>query len=261
MAAVFSRRTALQLSGALIVSFAIPLERGVGASQPAKKPVDPGSVESFLAINPDGTVTVFSGKVDLGTGLRTALTQMVADELDVGFSKVILIQGDTDLTPDQGVTFGSLSIQNGGVQLRQAAATARRALLIDEGLLQGMQPLWRTQPFERRYIALDHADWINARANRAAVQVHGAGATLAQTTTKARSVQLQIISEEIKQRHRRIVAVRDDLFAVHAKLKLRHALDLGSLCGAASLAPKPPLRQILHDFIAAAFSRILQYRA
>jgi nicotinate dehydrogenase subunit B len=133
MAAVLSRRTALQLSGALIVSFAIPLERGVGASQAAKKTVDPGSVESFLAINPDGTVTVFSGKVDLGTGLRTALTQMVADELDVGFSKVTLIQGDTDLTPDQGVTFGSLSIQNGGAQLRQAAATARRALLIEAG--------------------------------------------------------------------------------------------------------------------------------
>ncbi|HMH27072.1 MAG TPA: molybdopterin cofactor-binding domain-containing protein [Steroidobacteraceae bacterium] len=133
MAAVFSRRTALRLSGALIVSFAIPLERGVGASQAAKKTVDPGSVESFLAINPDGTVTVFSGKVDLGTGLRTALTQMVADELDVGFSKVTLIQGDTDLTPDQGVTFGSLSIQNGGAQLRQAAATARRALLIEAG--------------------------------------------------------------------------------------------------------------------------------
>ena len=133
MAAVFSRRTALQLSGALIVSFAIPLERGFSATQPTKKPVDLGSVESFLAINPDGTVTVFSGKVDLGTGLRTALTQMVADELDVAFSKVVLIQGDTDLTPDQGVTFGSLSIQNGGVQLRQAAATARRALLIEAG--------------------------------------------------------------------------------------------------------------------------------
>src|ERR1700727_481828 len=114
MAAVFSRRTALQLSGALIIRFAIPLERGVAATQPAKKAVDLGSVESFLAINPDGTVTVFSGKVDLGTGLRTALTQIVADELDVGFSKVVLIQGDTDLTPDQGVTFGSLSIQNGG---------------------------------------------------------------------------------------------------------------------------------------------------
>jgi nicotinate dehydrogenase subunit B len=133
MAAVVSRRTALQMSGALIVSFAIPPGRGHAASPPAKKPVDLDNVGSFLAINPDGTVTVFSGKVDLGTGVRTALTQIVADELDIEFSKVVLIQGDTDLTPDQGVTFGSLSIQNGGTQLRQATATARRALLIEAG--------------------------------------------------------------------------------------------------------------------------------
>ena len=141
MAAVVSRRAAMQLSGALIVSFAIPLKIGLAATQPGKKPVDPGRVESFLAIMPDGTVTVFSGKVDLGTGLRTALTQMVADELDVGFSKVFLIQGDTDSTPDQGVTFGSLSIQNGGVQLRHAAATARRALLNEAGRRFKVPPL------------------------------------------------------------------------------------------------------------------------
>jgi nicotinate dehydrogenase subunit B len=133
MAAVINRRTALQLSGALIVSFAMPLARPGAATQATRKPVDVASVESFLSINPDGTVTVYSGKVDLGTGVRTALTQIVADELDVAFSKVVLIQGDTDLTPDQGVTYGSLSIQNGGVQLRQAAATARRALLIEAG--------------------------------------------------------------------------------------------------------------------------------
>ena len=87
------------------------------------------TVDSYLAIDSGGLVTVYSGKVDLGTGVRTALMQIVAEELDVPFARVTLIQGDTDLTPDQGVTYGSLSIQNGGVQLRQAAATARRALL------------------------------------------------------------------------------------------------------------------------------------
>jgi nicotinate dehydrogenase subunit B len=133
MVAVLNRRTALKLSGAMVVSFAVPLRLGSAAVSAVKKPVDLGSVESFLAINPDGTVTVYSGKVDLGTGLRTALTQMVADELDVEFSTVAIIQGDTDLTPDQGVTFGSLSIQNGGAQLRQAAATARQALLTEAG--------------------------------------------------------------------------------------------------------------------------------
>jgi CO/xanthine dehydrogenase Mo-binding subunit len=74
-------------------------------------------------------VTVYSGKVDLGTGVRTALSQMVAEELDVPINKVSVIEGDTALTPDQGPTYASLSIQVGGVQIRQAAATARNALL------------------------------------------------------------------------------------------------------------------------------------
>lgn len=74
-------------------------------------------------------MTVYSGKVDLGTGVRTALTQIVADELDVSMNQITIIEGDTALTPDQGTTSGSFSIQSGGMQLRRAAATARRALL------------------------------------------------------------------------------------------------------------------------------------
>ena len=71
-------------------------------------------------------VTIYSGKVELGTGMRTALTQIAADELDVPIANVDTIQGHTALTPDQGVTFGSLSIQVGGVQIRQAAATGSK---------------------------------------------------------------------------------------------------------------------------------------
>jgi nicotinate dehydrogenase subunit B len=67
--------------------------------------------------------------VDLGTGIRIALPQMVAEELDVAIDKVKLIEGDTALTPDQGPTWGSLSVQVAGMQLRQAAATARKALV------------------------------------------------------------------------------------------------------------------------------------
>src|SRR5258707_12687619 len=74
-------------------------------------------------------LTVYSGKVDLGTGVATALPQIVADELDVPLNRIKLVQGDTALTPDQGTTWGSLSIQVGGMQLRNAAATARAALL------------------------------------------------------------------------------------------------------------------------------------
>jgi nicotinate dehydrogenase subunit B len=86
-------------------------------------------VRCFLAINAKGHVTVYSGKVDLGTGVKTALAQIAADELDVPLEYVTVVQGDTALTPDQGPTFGSLSIQIGGVQIRNAAAVARNALL------------------------------------------------------------------------------------------------------------------------------------
>ena len=88
-------------------------------------------VDSFLAIDKAGKVTVYSGKVDLGTGVTTALRQIVAEELDVPMTRIELIQGDTTLTPDQGNTWGSLTIQIGGMQLRQASAAARQALLAE----------------------------------------------------------------------------------------------------------------------------------
>jgi len=129
-----SRREFLKGTGILIVSFSLPsLSKTVSASG---TPADTGTktvalddVDAFLAIDPSGSVTLYSGKVDLGTGIGTALTQIVAEELDVPLSRVHVIEGDTALTPAQGKTWGSLSIQNGGVQIRQAAATARRALL------------------------------------------------------------------------------------------------------------------------------------
>jgi CO/xanthine dehydrogenase Mo-binding subunit len=93
------------------------------------KTVAADQVDAYLALNADGGVTVYSGKVDLGTGIKTAMTQIAADELDVAFDRVTVVEGDTLLTPDQGPTYGSLSIQNGGMQLRKAAATARKHLV------------------------------------------------------------------------------------------------------------------------------------
>jgi len=122
-----SRRDFLKTSGMLIVTFSV-----AGAAMKtsaAPKTVALDQVDGFLAIDATGKVTVFSGKVDLGTGIYTALTQIAAEELSVPMDKVEMIQGDTLLTPDQGPTYGSLSIQVGGMQLRQAAATAREALL------------------------------------------------------------------------------------------------------------------------------------
>ena len=129
MPSLLNRRAVLKASGSLVVMFTVMPRFALAASPGAGKPVTSDAVDSYLAIGPEGRITVYSGKVDLGTGVRTALTQIVADELDVPLHRVTVIQGDTLLTPDQGPTFGSLSIQNGGAQLRRAAATARRALL------------------------------------------------------------------------------------------------------------------------------------
>ena len=132
-----SRRDFLKSTGILIVSFSLPSPFNTAFAQsgtPANtktetKTVALDDVDAFLAIDPTGGVTLYSGKVDLGTGIGTALTQIVAEELDVPFARVHVIEGDTALTPAQGKTWGSLSIQNGGAQIRQAAATARHALL------------------------------------------------------------------------------------------------------------------------------------
>jgi CO/xanthine dehydrogenase Mo-binding subunit len=125
-----SRRNFLKTGGALVVTFAVDrLKAATGVIAPTAKTVATDEVDGFLAIDAQGRVTLYSGKVDLGTGLETALTQIVAEELSVPLDRVTVIQGDTALTPDQGITWGSLSIQNGGMQIRQAAATAREALL------------------------------------------------------------------------------------------------------------------------------------
>jgi nicotinate dehydrogenase subunit B len=126
------RRDFLKAGSGLIVSFALPsFSSNVLAQAPGTpaKDMRPGELDSWLVVGKDGRVTVYSGKVDLGTGARTALTQMVAEELDVDMASVTLIMGDTLLTIDQGQTAGSQTISNGGATLRQAAACARLALV------------------------------------------------------------------------------------------------------------------------------------
>ena len=125
-----SRRDLLKAGGALIVAFSVgPRIDALAQDAATAKPVTLDQVDTFLAIDGNGAVTLYAGKVDLGTGVRTALAQIVAEELDVPLASVTLVMGDTALTPDQGATYGSQSIQTGGMQIRQAAATARSALL------------------------------------------------------------------------------------------------------------------------------------
>ncbi len=126
-----NRREFLEATGVLVVSFSL---RGVLTASDAQSSTSPKTValdevDAYLAIDKTGRVTLYSGKVELGTGVSIALLQIVAEELDVPLKSVALVEGDTSLTPAQGKTWGSLTIQVGGMQIRQAAATARQALL------------------------------------------------------------------------------------------------------------------------------------
>ncbi|MFL6003841.1 MAG: molybdopterin cofactor-binding domain-containing protein [Nocardioides sp.] len=130
-----SRRGFLLGTGGLAVSFS--LSPAVLGSSPAAaaasggvrvtKGTAAGSL-AWLVLTP-AAISLHSGKVELGTGVRTALTQIVVEELHFASAKVRYVQGDTLTTPDQGTTAGSKSIQNGGPELRAAAATAFQAVL------------------------------------------------------------------------------------------------------------------------------------
>ncbi|MGX9428522.1 MULTISPECIES: molybdopterin cofactor-binding domain-containing protein [Bradyrhizobium] len=111
-----------------------------------------GAFETFIKITADGFVTAYNGHVDLGTGIRTALGQVVAEELDVSFARVVVVLGDTSQTPNQGPTIASETMQISAVPLRKAAAQARlflaaRAaerldlssdeLVVEDGLIRG----------------------------------------------------------------------------------------------------------------------------
>lgn len=88
-----------------------------------------GLTETFILIRDDGAVTAFNGHVDLGTGIRTSLAQIVAEELDVALARVTMVLGDTSRVPNQGATIASETIQITAVPLRKAAAQARHALV------------------------------------------------------------------------------------------------------------------------------------
>src|SRR6478752_3907052 len=127
----FSRRAVVK-GGALIMGFALtggqtPVSAQGAAGAPRR--LDAKEVDAYLAVNGDGSVTVHCGKVDLGQGLRIAIPQIAAEELGIGIDKIRYVEGDTALTPNQGRTSGSTGIQRGGMQIRQAAATARKAII------------------------------------------------------------------------------------------------------------------------------------
>ncbi len=130
-APMISRREFTAGVGAIVVAFSLDPKAAL-AQQPARLP---GSLQTnrmldaWIRIDADGSATVNTGKVELGQGIVTALAQIAAEELDLPLARVHMISGDTERTPNEGVTSGSQSIENGGTALRMAAAEVRAILL------------------------------------------------------------------------------------------------------------------------------------
>src|ERR1700759_3345520 len=130
-----ARRAVLMGAGALVISVGAPVGFELLGSiqqahaQGAKPPLTPDQLSSYIAVNADGTVNAYFGKMDMGHGLHTAVAQIVAEELDVPYKAVKVYMGDTATSVNQGGAFGSTGLQFGGKQMRMAAAEARRVLV------------------------------------------------------------------------------------------------------------------------------------
>src|SRR5262245_23874278 len=131
MAVNLTRRQFGKAAGAVVVAFMLAPRLAGGQT-----PKLPGSLannrmlDAWLRIDADGSATIFTGKVEPGQGILTALAQIAAEEHDLPLARVQMISGDTARTPDEGQTAGSLSIENGGTAIRLACAEVR-ALLVD----------------------------------------------------------------------------------------------------------------------------------
>ncbi len=138
MNAPVSRRSLLGAGSGLLVSVVLPRPAEAapdqGGAPPAKAPL-PGSLketpllDAWIRIAPDGAITVFTGKAELGQGLKTALLQVAAEQLAVDPAALTLVTADTGRTPNEGITSGSHSMQDSGTALLHAAAQVRGLLL------------------------------------------------------------------------------------------------------------------------------------
>src|ERR1700726_4591380 len=130
-----TRRSVLLGGGALVVSVGASvtldnvLSIGQAFAQGTKPPLTPDQLSSYIAVNADGHVAAYFGKMDMGHGLHVAIAQIVAEELDVPFQSVKVFMGDTATSVNQGGASGSTGVQLGGKQMRMAAAEARRVLV------------------------------------------------------------------------------------------------------------------------------------
>ena len=126
-----NRRDFAKGLGGIVLAFTL---EPVAAQQQKQLPGSLGGnrmLDAWIRINTDGTATVFTGKVELGQGIVTALAQIAAEELGVELGKIRILPASTAYCPDEGVTSGSLSIQDGGKGLRKACAELRALLRKD----------------------------------------------------------------------------------------------------------------------------------
>jgi nicotinate dehydrogenase subunit B len=127
-----SRRKFLKQSGIIVAGFTLA---GPATVVPQAVTALPGGLnnnrmlDGWIRINANGKVTVHTGKCEIGQGILTALAQIAADELDVAYERIEIVSADTARTPDEGMTAGSLSVENSGAALRFACAEVRGMLL------------------------------------------------------------------------------------------------------------------------------------
>src|SRR6185503_3831073 len=176
-----SRRVFLLASGALAVALVASDEAEAAANgAPNKPPLTPDQLDSYLAVEANGTVTVFYGRIDGGQGLETSIAQMVADEIDVPFTSVRMVMSDTARTLNMGGASGALGISRSGMHLRSCAAEARRLLLemaatilstpvqrlsVSEGIISaGGKKISYAELIGGRYFA-SHLDWNGKYGN------------------------------------------------------------------------------------------------
>ena len=131
MNAIITRRQFAAGVGGLVIAFTLDpkFAPAQGAKLPGSLANNP-MLDAWIRIEADGSATVCTGKVELGQGIVTALAQIAAEELDLPLARLRMISGDTEKTPNEGITSGSQSIEYGGVALRLAGADAR-AVLVD----------------------------------------------------------------------------------------------------------------------------------
>ncbi|KMO12888.1 xanthine dehydrogenase family protein molybdopterin-binding subunit [Methylobacterium platani] len=132
-----TRRTLL-VGGALLVGIGLP--RGARADALPGSLKEAPRIDAWIRIGEDGAVTVLTGKAELGQGIKTALIQVAAEELGLEPASLRLVTADTELTPDEGYTAGSHSMQDSATAIRHAAAAARALLAAAAGRRLGAAP-------------------------------------------------------------------------------------------------------------------------